>query len=205
MMNNLAAPSGRAAQTFTGTGVSVSSAQKQFGTFSASEFSSSNRFTTTGHTDSDFTLEGWARFSSQSTSYRSVFGSFNLGSGLGLYNNNIMTLASDTGNTDFLISNIALNTWYHIAITRSGTTCKLYVNGTQRGGNQTLSGAMFSTLIIGASNLGQNMDGFIDEVRLSKGLRYTGNFTSPTSAFVNNADTILLCHCEVAPFVDDNS
>jgi hypothetical protein len=209
-----AAPAGRTAQTFTSINSSVSSAQKKFGTNSCNGFEA-GYFTVNGHTDSSFTLETWARFTNFSTSYRTLFGNRETGGsnsfGLGLYNSDIFTLQnSDQTNRDFSLGiSLSANTWYHIAITVDGSSCKLYINGTQRGGTQTLSGPFITRseagkLRIGASSLGQSIVGFMDEIRLSKGLRYTANFTEPASAFVNDADTVLLCHCEVSPLVDDN-
>jgi hypothetical protein len=210
-INYLANPQGRTAQTAGGT-ASVSATQFKFGSKSLDVPNSSNaRLTTTGHTDSSFTLEGWVRSANWSTSYRSFFGGWNSGQtsfGLGAYSNFIITLQNSTGsNVDFDVDGtLATNTWHHIALTRSGTTAKLFVNGTQRGGDKTLSGTMFGSghsLILGQSGIGQNINGFCDEVRLSKGIRYTGSFTPSTSAFVNDSNTVLLCHCEVAPLVDD--
>lgn len=217
MMNNLAgAVAGRTAQTFTSVSSGVSSAQRKFGTFSANSFES-GYFTVTGHTDSSFTLECWARFTSfGSGDYRSLFGNRETGGGnafgLAFFSNSIATLQNNSGsNQDFSLGiSLATNTWYHIALTVSGSTCKLYINGTQRGGDKTLAGDKITSagagrLRIGGSALGSAMTGFMDEIRLSKGLRYTANFTEPTSAFVNDADTVLLCHCEVSPLVDDAS
>lgn len=216
MMNNLAgAAAGRTAQTFTSVSSGVSSTQKKFGTYSANSFEA-GYFTTTGHTDSSFTLECWARFATQSTSYRCLFGNRETGGGnafgLGLYSNNIMTLQNNSGsNQDFVLGiSLATNTWYHIALTVSSSTCKLYINGTQRGGDKTLAGDKITVgssgkLRIGASALGQAMDGYMDEIRLSKGLRYTAGFTEPAAAFTSDADTILLCHCEASPLVDSTT
>jgi hypothetical protein len=50
---------------------------------------------------------------------------------------------------------------------------------------------------------------FHDELRLSKVLRYDGDFTPPTAPFTNDSDTVLLWHFEGTPgdddFEDDNS
>lgn len=210
--NYLANPSGpaqRTGNTFTGVSGSLSSAQKKFGTYSINGFEA-GRFTTTGHNDSKFTLEGWFRFSSTSASYRILFGGYNTSFALGLYNSDIMTLAQSNGtNQDFTLGiSLALNTFYHVALTKDGTSVKLFINGTQRGGTKTFSGAFLNsgdTLRIGAGTLGQSMDGFIDEVRLSNTIRYDGNGIEPTAAFVNDDATVILCHAEAYPLVDDTT
>jgi hypothetical protein len=220
MMNSLAAPQGRAAQTFDGTAGSISTAQKKFGNSSHTlQGISSERFTTTGHDDSNFTLEGWFRFSGiRSGDYSgSFFGGNNASIGntafaLSLFQNSVVTLQNrNSSNTDFVLGiSLATNTWYHVALTVSSSTAKLYINGTQRGGNRTLSGPFLSSgdkLILGSAGLSGTWPNttFGDEYRLSKTLRYDGSFTEPSAAFVNDANTVLLCHCEAYPLVDDNA
>jgi len=91
------------------------------------------------------------------------------------------------------ITGATLNTgqWYHIAVSRSGTSTKLFVDGTQSGSTYTDStNYTTSTPIIGAdANSGtfnNGLNGYIDDLRITKGVaRYTSNFTPPTAAFPN--------------------
>jgi hypothetical protein len=71
--------------------------------------------------------------------------------------------------------------WNHVALCRSGTSTRLFLNGTQVGSTQTDSTNYASTEFqLG----GSNFNGLVDEVRITKGVaRYTGNFTAPTAAF----------------------
>jgi hypothetical protein len=215
------APTGRTAQTWTnslGATLNTNATFRKFGTGSLNATSASGGyqpgyFTVTGHNDSSFTLEGQFRFSSFSTSYRTLFGNRATGSGnafsLGVYDTNIITLQNNSGsNQDFSLGiSLATNTFYHIALTVDGSTCKLYINGTQRDGNKTLTGDKITVsgagrLLIGYGSIGQSFDGYIDEIRLSTGLRYTAGFTAPTAAFDSDATTVLLCHCDAVPPVD---
>lgn len=80
------------------------------------------------------------------------------------------------------------NTWYHIAFVRNGTSIKLYINGTASGTEVTDSDALCSgitTLYTGCTPAaGELLNGWIDELRVSKGIaRWTGNFTPPTAAY----------------------
>jgi hypothetical protein len=83
---------------------------------------------------------------------------------------------------------LTTNTWYHIAGVRNAGTQQLYVNGTLRA-STPISTPIISTsrsLVIGATaaNGEQSLYGYIDEVRITKGIaRYTANFTPPTAAF----------------------
>ncbi|MDY7001242.1 MAG: LamG domain-containing protein [Thermodesulfobacteriota bacterium] len=77
----------------------------------------------------------------------------------------------------------SLDTWYHIAVTRSGNDFRLFVDGTQLGSAQTITTAVENpseTLDIGRAAGGTNyryFNGYIDEVRISNIARWTENFT----------------------------
>ena len=73
---------------------------------------------------------------------------------------------------------IAINTWYHFALVRSGNTFTVFHNGTSIG-TVTNSGAAGSNAAIrmGTRGIGsQNLDGLLDEVRVSTVARWTSNF-----------------------------
>lgn len=84
------------------------------------------------------------------------------------------------------------NAWHHVAITRSGTAVRLFIDGTMRTTN-AYSGGTASTVQTSSVTIINNQPmafgpfyGYMDEVRITKGLaRYTGNFTPPTIQFSN--------------------
>jgi len=78
------------------------------------------------------------------------------------------------------------NTWVHVAVTREGNTFRLFKDGTLVT-SATYSGSVSqkTTNVIGEASaaLDQTMDGFMDDVRITKGIaRYTANFTPPSAA-----------------------
>ena len=81
------------------------------------------------------------------------------------------------------------STWTHIALTRDGTTTRLFKDGTSGATSTSSLGADKTSygLVFGGDATGRNgLDGFIDEFRLPLGkARYTSNFTVPTEAFPN--------------------
>lgn len=81
----------------------------------------------------------------------------------------------------------SLATWYHIAVIRTGTTFRIFVNGTQVGTDETDASAMpdlSASLFIGADGLGDFGNGWIDELRVVKGTAvWTTDFTPPTSEY----------------------
>lgn len=75
----------------------------------------------------------------------------------------------------------------HIAITRSGTDLRMFVNGSQVGSTQTdtRDWQFDNTAYIGSQGTNFYFNGRMDELRISKGVaRWTANFTPPTSEYV---------------------
>lgn len=80
----------------------------------------------------------------------------------------------------------SVGTFYHMAECRSGNDYRLFANGTQTGSTASLSGTLFNGsagMQIGALDSVNGMNGYQAEVRVTKGARYTGNFTAPSAAF----------------------
>lgn len=87
-------------------------------------------------------------------------------------------------------SSLSTSTWYHVVICRSGTSTKMFINGTQDGSTYTDSTDYLCKTNgprIGANDVGTgSVNGYIDDLRITKGYaRYTSNFTPPTAAFPN--------------------
>lgn len=94
---------------------------------------------------------------------------------------------------------ISLNTWTHIALTKTGVSTRIFINGVQSG--STYNDA--NTYIQGPVTIGARYDGsfgfngYIDDIRISKGVpRYTTTFTPPTVALSGDLSTVLLLHLD---------
>jgi hypothetical protein len=102
-----------------------------------------------------------------------------------LYTNGT-NLVIDTG-TGAVVSagTITINTWQHVAATRSGNSWRIFINGIQVGATTT-NATTYSTAYgccVGTSYYNETFIGYIDDLRVTKGLaRYTANFTPPTAA-----------------------
>jgi len=103
-------------------------------------------------------------------------------------------LCGDTTTTAWEVTltsttSVSSNTWYHLAVVRSGNTFSLYVNGVSE--STATSSVVIaddtSNLLIGVGDTGTTyLNGYIDDLRITKGYaRYTSNFTPPTKAFPN--------------------
>jgi len=104
-----------------------------------------------------------------------------------------------------------LGTWYHVAMSKSGTSVRLFVNGTQQGSTGT-----FTTIYNGSSpfRVGTFMDftgishclaGYLSNLRIVKGTAvYTSNFTPSTTPLTAITNTSLLT-CQSNRFVDNSA
>jgi hypothetical protein len=143
----------------------------------------------------DFTLEFWIYFNAVNNSTtKFVYDMRNSGSTTASFlaqeSNNTWTYWNGAGSvlsTGFTSSTFAATTWTHVAICRSSGTTKFFVNGTQTGSVADTSSYANSTLVFGARyNYANELNAYIDDLRISKVARYTANFTPPTAAFPNN-------------------
>ena len=94
-------------------------------------------------------------------------------------------------------SSASLVAWTHIAVSKVGTSTRLFVNGVQEGSTyaDTNDYGTDRPLRIGANfQAAYGYQGYIDEVRVTTFGRYSGTFTAPVSAFSGDLDTVLLLH-----------
>jgi hypothetical protein len=140
----------------------------------------------------DFTIEFW--LNGNSFSVTDIIGSFYQGaysyliqvsaSQVTMYNALTTYTFSGTFNT---------GTWYHVALSRSGSNLRCFQNGVQIGSTTTVSGswpAATRPLYVAYNDdnsrfgITSGFNGYIDDLRITKGYaRYTSNFTPPTAAF----------------------
>jgi len=141
----------------------------------------------------DFTIEFWVRFgalagnqmiydsrpSATDGLYPMIYAS---GTSLRYYVNAADRITSGT---------ISTNTWYHVAVARSATSTKMFIDGTQAGSTYTdstvyINAANRPLIAQNGTNLGAALNGYIDELRVTQGVaRYTANFTPPASKFLS--------------------
>lgn len=184
-----------------GAGAVISTAQFKFGSSSHFNNADNQNVHYASHADfgfgsGDFTLECFARASNTSSRLNTLIDTRN-GSATGItvfIGGGIFTVPANSigvsSNTGILATGgtISADTWFHIAITRSGTTLRGFVDGVQAFSvTDARTYAAASTCYIGSSfglDSFQGMGGYIDEVRITKGVaRYTSTFTPPAAPF----------------------
>ena len=190
--------------TITSSGdAQLSDSQYEFGGASAYFDGTGDYLTIPSNTALDFgtgsfTIEFWAYFNALSSSRmlaeRWVTGNANswqlywrsTGTSLTfLVGSSTVVLQDPSG------SRITTNQWYHVAVARSGSTNRMFIDGTQVASainSSSLSNSLPFAIGTQISTGTNNFNGYIDEFRITKGFaRYTASFTPPTSAFPNSA------------------
>jgi hypothetical protein len=141
---------------------------------------------------SNFTIELW--FYKLSTGGQRLVSARanNDGLTLGVNSSNFLTtFYGDTTAVGSIVgtTTIAINTWYHVALVRSGGTATLYLNGVVEGTPTSWSAKSFTSTAyrVGSSLDSRNeyFNGYISDLRITRYARYTGKFTPPTSLTQN--------------------
>jgi len=194
--------------TWTNNNVTFNSSIKKLGTHSGS-FNGSNTYLTDDsgnsqfYTSGDWTIESWFyltsaasgaanqifEWSNGSTSKQSVLFGYLDESNMsyqiyGGYSGGWSLLGSNlnTGN-----NTISLNTWQHLALTKQGSTTRLYLDGVQRGSVTTSWNVYNDTNIVSIGGINHGyFNGYIDEFRFSHVNRYPDG-TTFTPNLVSNA------------------
>ena len=157
----------------------------------------------------DFTYECWVYPTSSDTTYRLLFGleSYSASAPFRLYQYGTAFQFWYTTNTSIVSPTISINTWYHLAITRSSETIKFFVNGVQAGSNVVSAVSYPSSLFrigINSSPL-YPFSGYMSDLRVVRGTAvYTANFTPPTSPLTAIPGTGLLT-CQDSTLLDKSS
>jgi len=176
----------------------IDTAQSVFGGASGKLDGTGDYITTPDSADFDFGSGDWtleARIRLSATGSYALFGKTSGTSGWKLGGStNYLYMYSGGGSYVPVAWTASANTWYHVAVVRSGNDIKFFIDGTQVGATQvaaaTYNGGA-TTLCIGHDGDGTytDLNGWMDEVRISKGIaRWTANFTSSTGEYGGTAD-----------------
>jgi hypothetical protein len=166
----------------------------------------------------DFTIECWIYVTSTTNGNQSILSS-NGGWGTGAvvvkaYHAGFISLSAydyNAGGAKMLSYATPMNQWVHVAITRSGTTFTLYVNGTNQ---STVTSSITINFNSSGTLIGYNgtidttssyMTGYISNLRVVKGTAvYTSGFTPSTTPLTAVSGTTLLT-CQSNRFIDNSN
>lgn len=183
-------------------GAKISTAQSKFGGASARFSAAGDYIKFPVHNDFnlgtyDFTIEMWYRSAGTNQQFARIFTTRGDDTYAGIYfagdaaSGNVTLSMSSTG-TSFDIYNstvhtATINTWYHYALTRQGSTFRFFVDGVQVATFSSTAAIYYNSMpwtIGGQTGTPRSINGYVDEFRFSKGVaRYMSNFTPATAAF----------------------
>jgi hypothetical protein len=203
--------------TITRNGNTTQGSFSPYGNLWSNFFGTSNYLTTPNAAwmnfgTGDFTIESWVYFNSVSSAQMIVTSNYNAGTGGGgwafIYRGDISSLSlSVNSNVTYTRPwSPSVGVWYHVAVSRSGTNLRLFVNGTQLGATFTSSDNVSnsSTLVV-ANNLGGSpelyLNGYLSNLRINTSALYTSDFTPSTTPLTAITNTQLLT-CQSNRFRD---
>ena len=195
---------------FGGAQISTTNGRAAFGGASMSFVRSPSSYLTFSNANfdfyfgtSDFTIEAWIRLNALPSGGGYPDSYWLVGGGP---QNSVPGFDIAFGNTNLVVSltnfdspnintahGLSINTWYHIAVVRSGSTLYAFRDGTQLA-TASVSGVTSDPMLTGlaisaAEPVGStqgNFNGYIDELRITRGFgRYTAAFPAPTVPFPN--------------------
>lgn len=171
-------------------------------------FNGSNQFLTAAGSndfvfDADFTIECWVYLRANNVDMAFVT-NHNISNGLtwqlGLGATGVLELMFNSPTTEQIIgtTSVATYQWHHVAVSRSGSDIKLFLNGVQEGSTfssaATTGSASYVVGVGGRSPNSQPTNGLLSNVRIVKGTAlYTSTFTPPTAQLTAISGTSLLC------------
>jgi len=173
----------------------VDTAQFKFGTGSALFDGNGDYLTSADSPDWDFstgnfTIDFWVRFNTTGNNAFIDRGNGVNGYTLELQGGGALAWAGGGAGVKTETWTPSTGTWYHIAVVKVSSTLHFYIDGTELGsGTSDSNDYTYSTdLFIGQLATGiRFMDGWMDEIRITKGIaRWTSNFTPPTRAYAVN-------------------
>ena len=207
-VGTFAVPRNRSAKTVSFVdGAQISTAQQKFGTSSLDCTSSStdainiDANANFGFGTGDFTIDFWVY--QTSTSNNKTFLDMRKANdsdvALSLQEKSGAVIDVEISGSAVITGAQALtvNTWHHVALSREGSTLRLFVDGIADGSvsNSTDLGLDAPFRLGDKHNNTGGFSLFFDEVRVQKGVaKYTAAFTPPTAEYQGDKDTVLLLH-----------
>ena len=162
---------------------------------------------------SNFTIEVWANFSGfDSSGFETIVKSGNTNGSNSMFQFDykssesklrIIPYVSNSSVVKQVSFTPEFDRWYHLAAVRDGNNLKIFIDGTQTGGDLSFSDTIDSEttgLSIGKRAMSdenngfeRNFNGYLSNLRIVNGTAiYTADFTPPTNELEKTSDTVLL-------------
>ena len=161
----------------------------------------------------NFTIEAWVNFNSATSNQGICDASNQIGgspaTGQFFFYKTATGLAFGNHNTGNLLTynwTPITGVWYHVAVSRSGTSLKMFINGVEVASVTNSTDFVGSGINIGIVATPYYFKGYISGLRITKGAvgaaLYTSNFSVPTAPLTNVTNTSLLLNFTNTGVVD---
>ena len=146
----------------------------------------------------DYTIECWINV--DAAAYNGLWtagGGYNSGVSLVVNSSGKLSLYDASYLIESADNTVSIGQWYHVAVSRSSNTVKLFVNGAEIGSATQGSipqGAFYVGAEVADGGGSSPMNGKISNFRVVKGTAvYTSSFRIPTQTLTSITNTVLLC------------
>lgn len=166
---------------------------------SNSQYLSSPTINAYGYSTDNLTIECWVRFTTISSGQTHYIIDQRNSTGVASQEVPSLYLDGSTGTIRYYVlgvdritstTTVTTNTWYHIAVSKTTNSTRLFINGVQSGNTLTDTFSYgTSRVVIGSTghSIGNYLTGYITNVRLSRGISYySSNFTPSTTPLTNS-------------------
>jgi len=197
--------------TITRNGNTTQGSFSPYGANWSNYISASNYLNTTssaalGMGTGDFTVEAWIFATAAFSGYNAIFAD-GFTSGSLYFGNTAGGFGLRAGSVgDILVTTApSINQWVHVAVTRSGTTVRLFYNGVQQATTTNSTNFPTQSGYVGNDGGGSAFTGYISNLRIVKGTAvYTSAFTPSTTPLTAISGTSLLT-CQSNRFIDNST
>jgi len=197
--------------TITRNGNTTQGSFSPYGANWSNYISASNYLNTTssaalGMGTGDFTVEAWIFATAAFSGYNAIFAD-GFTSGSLYFGNTVGGFGLRAGSVgDILVTTApSINQWVHVAVTRSGTTVRLFYNGVQQATTTNSTNFPTQSGYVGNDGGGSAFTGYISNLRIVKGTAvYTSAFTPSTTPLTAISGTSLLT-CQSNRFIDSST
>lgn len=178
--------------TASGSNISIDASAPLYGSGSLSITGDSSYLTSTYPSElpigtGDYTCEFFANVTSFAPAYQSILNIGSYASGALFRIQSGLLEVYEAGNQRAFAYSFPTGTWKHVAFCRASGTLRAFVDGIQVGSDVSTSvsiPALDMTIGMSQHSSGEYLNGRLEDLRLTKGARYTANFTAPSSALL---------------------
>jgi hypothetical protein len=143
----------------------------------------------------DFTVETWVYPTATQAQFATIVSNASTPNGwyLAFSTSNLVYFSNQATVAITSSTSLSNNVWTHVAVSRIGTTMRMFFNGVQVASatNSTTYGVSTAVTYVASNGSTNYFLGYLQDLRVTRGLgRYSGAFTPPAAAFAYNVQDV---------------